>query len=257
MRELDKGLAEAVSYFWRAQQRQHESQGAGTGRRDAGRRTAVTGGSHCTGFADLTCKLLGDAGIPDAEVFYRRAKPEIGEPRRDPRFGKTVLPGFFRPTKNWDLLVVCDGELFAVLEFKSQIGSLGNNANNRAEEAVGNGYDFQAAYRKGAFRPSAPPWLGYFMLLEDTPAAFEPVRTPEPHFRVFPEFKDASYCKRYELLCERLVRERLYDAACLIVSTSQTGIRGAFREPEPEFSFRNFAMSLIARAGAFAKTRRR
>jgi hypothetical protein len=216
----------------------------------------VTGGSHCTGFADLTCKLLGESGIPDAEVFYRRVKPEIGEPGRDPRFGKTVLPGFFRPTKNWDLLVACDNELLAVLEFKSQIGSLGNNANNRAEEAVGNGYDFQAAYRKGAFRPSAPPWLGYFMLLEDTPDAFEPVKTPQPHFRVFPEFKDASYCRRYELLCERLVRERLYDAACLILSNARTGIRGVFREPEPEFSFRNFAMSLMARAAAFAKTRK-
>jgi len=100
MRELDKGLAEAITYFWRVQQRQHESQGASTGRRDAGRRAAVTGGSHCTGFADLTCKLLGDSGIPHAEVFYRRGRPEIGEPRRDPRFGKTALPGFFRPTKN-------------------------------------------------------------------------------------------------------------------------------------------------------------
>ena len=192
MRELDKGLSDAVCYFWRMQQRPNEFQGTSTGRRDAGRRSAVTGGGHCTGFADLTCKLLGESGIPDAEVFYRRVKPEMGQPRRDPRFGKTVLPGFFRPIKTWDLLVVCDGERLAVLEFKSQIGSLGNNANNRA-----------------AFRPSAPPWLGYFMLLEDTPAAFEPVRTPEPHFPVFPEFKDASYCKRYELLCERLVRATL------------------------------------------------
>ena len=143
----------------------------------------------------------------------------------------------------------------AVIEFKSQIGSLGNNANNRAEEAVGNGYDFQSAFRKGAFRPSAPPWLGYFMLLEDTPAVFAPVKTPEPHFKVFSEFKNASYCKRYELLCERLVRERLYDAACLIVSSAQTGPRGVFREPAPEFNFRNFAMSLMARAQAFARTR--
>lgn len=173
MRALDKRLAEAVIYFWRIQQRQDASQGGTSGRRDAGRRSAVTGGSHCTGFADLMCALLGESGIQDAEVFYRRAKPEIGAPRRDPRLAKTVLPGYFRPTKNWDLLVVCEGDLFAVLEFKSQIGSLGNNANNRAEEAVGNGYDFQSAYRKGAFRPSAPPWLGYFMLLEDTPAAFE------------------------------------------------------------------------------------
>lgn len=256
MRALDKGLAEAVAYFWSVQGRQNASQGTASGRRDAGRRAAVTGGGHCTGFADLMCKLPSESGIPDAEVFFRRAKPEIGEPPRDSRLTKTVLPGYFRPAKNWDLLVVCGGELLGVIEFKSQIGSLGNNAHNRAEEAVGNGYDFQSAYRKGAFRPSAPPWLGYFMLLEDTPAAFEPVKTPEPHFKVFPEFKDASYCKRYELLCERLVRDRLYDAACLILSNAKTGVRGTFREPEPEFSFRNFAMSLTARAQAFAKMRK-
>jgi len=77
------------------------------------------------------------------------------------------------------------------------------------------------------------------------------------HFKVFPEFKNASYCKRYELLCERLVRDRLYDAACLILSNAETGARGMFREPSSEFSFRNFAMSLIARAEALAKARKR
>ncbi|NEX15039.1 MAG: hypothetical protein C1941_10180, partial [Prosthecochloris sp.] len=38
-----------------------------------------------------------------------------------------------------------------------------------------------------------------------------PVRVDEPHFEVFPEFKEASYAKRYGLFCERLMRERLYD----------------------------------------------
>ena len=94
------------------------------------------------------------------------------------------------------------------------------------------------------------------MMLEECERSSTPVSLREPHFSVFPEFKDASYCRRYELLCERLVRERLYDAACLILSNAKTGIRGVFREPEPEFSFRNFAMSLMARAAAFAETRK-
>ena len=90
------------------QHRQDAAQGAASGRRDAGRRAAVTGGGHCTGFADLVCSLLGESGIPDAEVFYKRVKSVDGEPRRNARLGRTVLPGYFRPTKNWDLLVAAE-----------------------------------------------------------------------------------------------------------------------------------------------------
>ena len=35
----------------------------------------------------------------------------------------------------------------------------------------------------------------------------DPVAVVEPHFKVFPEFRDASYAKRYELLCRKLVRK--------------------------------------------------
>lgn len=33
-----------------------------------------------------------------------------------------TLPGYFRPTKLWDLLVVQEGRLIAALEFKSHVG---------------------------------------------------------------------------------------------------------------------------------------
>ncbi len=48
----------------------------------------------------------------------------------------------------------------------------------------------------------------------------------EPHFSVFPDFKGASYARRYELLCERLVRERLYNAAALLLTPQ--GLRRTF-----------------------------
>ena len=32
-----------------------------------------------------------------------------------------TLPGFFRPTKLWDMLVMYQGQLVAALEFKSQV----------------------------------------------------------------------------------------------------------------------------------------
>jgi len=95
------------------------------------------------GFIQLLADLLADAGIPDS-IIYRKQRIE--------------LPGFFRPTKEWDLLVVADGQLLASLELKSQVGpSFGNNYNNRTEEAVGNATDFWTAYREGAFTKSPRP----------------------------------------------------------------------------------------------------
>ena len=108
--------------------------------------------------------------------------------------------------------MIVDGTLIASIEFKSQVGpSFGNNFNNRTEEALGNATDIWAAYREGAFKPSARPWLGFFMLLEQAPRSTAPVRAREPHFKVFPEFKNATYAKRYEILLTKLLRERLYD----------------------------------------------
>ncbi len=90
-------------------------------------------------------------------------------------------------------MVIVEGKLIAAIEFKSQIGpSFGNNFNNRAEEAIGSASDLWAAYREGAFRPSARPWLGYLMMLEDCPASTKQVHSWEPFFRTFPEFVGSS-----------------------------------------------------------------
>ena len=35
---------------------------------------------------------------------------------------QTTLPGYYRPEKDWDLVVVVDGMLAATIEFKSHIG---------------------------------------------------------------------------------------------------------------------------------------
>jgi hypothetical protein len=91
------------------------------------------------------------------------------------------------------------------------------------------------------------------LLLEDAPAANRPVRVREPHFEVFSEFRDASYAARYELLLTKLVRARLYDSACLLMSPRATGSSGAYREPSEELSFRNFVTSLLGRALAVAQ----
>ena len=237
--ELDLKLREAVARFWASRETQAQKQGVKSGIRDAGARAAVTGGSQMDGFVELVRDLLEESGV-DRPVIYCERSVE--------------LPGWFRPEKKWDLLVVVDGCLIAAIEFKSQVGSFGNNYNNRTEEALGSATDLWAAYREGAFKPSARPWLGYVMLLEESPASTRSVKAQEPHFKVFQEFKSASYARRYEILLTTLVRERLYDATCFLMSNSGDGVRGQYTEPVPELSFANFVSSLMAKAIALKKT---
>ena len=115
------------------------------------------------------------------------------------------LPGYFRPSKRWDFLVVVESKLVAALEAKSQVGpSFGNNFNNRTEEAMERALDLWTAFRERAFGSAVRPWIGYMFLLEESNRLTSPVAVKEPHFKVFPEFRDSSYAKRYELFCRRL-----------------------------------------------------
>jgi len=237
--DLERRLQAAIKHFWNTRETQAQKQGFASGSKDAGARSAVTGGAQMNGFINLVRGLLCESGLPKAHVFCEKY---------------VELPGWYRPEKKWDLLIVSDGKLLAGIEFKSQVGSFGNNYNNRTEEAIGSATDVWAAYREGAFKPSARPWLGYLMLLEEAPGSVSPVRASEPHFRVFPEFKEASYAKRYEILLTKLVRERLYDAACFLMSNAADGRKGLYREPAAELNFQNFIASLVAKAVATAKT---
>lgn len=242
MNDLGPRIAEAIRHFWHTRERQAKRQGSATGVRDAGARSAVTGGAQMDGFVALVHNLLAESGIPNPDVHYKR---------------RMELPGFYRPEKQWDLLIVIDHRLIATIEFKSQVGSFGNNYNNRTEEAIGNAVDLRTAYRDGAFTPSTDPWLGYLMLLQDAPGSRKPVGVKEPHFKVFEQFRGASYAGRYELFLTKLVRERLYNAACFLLSDQAGGSGGAYSEPSEELSFRNFAASLLAHATAYIKTRGR
>lgn len=236
MENLEKRTADAVRYFWKTRAAQRIKQ-QGTGKKDQGDRGAVTGGGQLNGFIRLITELVVESGLPASSVIADK---------------NVELPGFFRPTKEWDLLIIVDGSLLASLELKSHIGpSFGNNYNNRTEEALGSATDIWTAFREGAFSPSQRPWLGYFMLLEDDPRSIAPVGVREPHFRVFEEFRGASYAKRYELLCLRLLRERLYDGACLLMSGRDKGKRGFYREPLKELSFQTFITSLLTRFSLF------
>lgn len=221
---------QAVAHYWKTRSAQRERQQQ-TGKSDQGARGAVTGGAQMDGFIRLFTDLICEAGVAREHLHCERT---------------LELPGFFRPTKEWDLVIVRDGTLIAAIEAKSQVGpSFGNNFNNRTEEAMGSALDLWTAYREGAYRTSPQPFLGYFFMLEDSPASNRPVRVQEPHFKVFPEFVGSSYARRYELFCRKLVLERHYTSAVFITSNIVTGQNGEYATPAEDLSMERFARALI------------
>lgn len=235
-KNLNYGVAKAVALYWQTRSAQRQRQEK-SGKADQGLRSAVTGGKQMDGFIDLFTELVIQIGIPRELIFA----------------GKSVqLPGFFRPTKEWDFLVVRDRTLIAAIEAKSHVGpSFGNNFNNRTEEAMGSALDLWTAFRERAYLDSPQPFLGYFFMLEDCKASTHPVSAKEPHFKVFPEFNGASYMRRYELFCRKLVLERHYTSSAFITSTSHDGIDGVFKTPAEDLSIERFAKTLIAHAASF------
>jgi len=228
----------AVKAFWAGRRAAVEKQAA-SGNFDLGGRAAVTAGKNLDGFITLVRDLVHANGLKSAEIHLRRKA--------------LTLPGYFRPTKLWDMVVIDRGTLVAALEFKSQVGpSFGNNFNNRAEESIGTAHDFWTAYREGALGDIPRPFLGWLMLVEDAEGSRRPVRDASPHFPVFRDFQDASYVERYHILCKRLIQEQLYTAATALASPRTAGKDGSFVSFTDQTSLSTFVTTFAGHIAAAA-----
>lgn len=198
-----------------------------------------TGGTEASGDAGDHLAALEDI-VVDEFVAAGFARSTV---RR--RTGIELL-GYYRPAKKWDVVVVEGPFLVAAIEFKFQRGpSVGNNFNNRVEEAIRSAVDVWRAYSHDTFG-MVRPWLGYFFLLETASEATQPVALPATTFPVAEVFSSTSYQERYQIFCRRLLRERLYDAACLL--TSSTGPEFTIDEPDAELTFAAFTAKIAGRA---------
>ena len=213
---------------------------AEAGNQDAGARGAVTAGKNLDGFVAMVQSLVEANGLWDADICVKKRI--------------LVLPGFYRPTKEWDMLILRRGELVAALEFQSQVGpSFGNNFNNRSEEVMGSAHDLWTAYREGAFGgDTSRPFLGWLMLVEECDASTVPVRVTEPHFQVDPVFRGTSYIERYDILCRRLVREGLYTSTALLVSPREAVDDGRHRNMSDLSSLKTFVTEFAGHIAAVA-----
>jgi hypothetical protein len=221
---------DAIAAYWGAKQLQSE-QSAIKNAVGAGTAGSVRGGKHFDVIAALLAKFFLDAGYPPESIRVSKSQG-------------LELPGYYRPQKQWDLVVVHQGVLVAAFEMKALGGpSYGNNYNNRVEEALGSAVDLRRAALDELY-PKEKPWLGYFFIMQDGEASRRPVKIAKGAVPADSVWAKTSYQDRFGIFCERLVAEQLYDAACYVTSSAEN--------PEPielveSLDWRHFAAAINAR----------
>lgn len=223
--ELSNPTQAAVSLFWTTRADQIAAL------QDKG----LTGGAaraagHMNGIRDLVCDIFKAAGIPLSSIVF--------EP---------YLPGYYRARKKWDLAISYKGALVAALEFKSQVGSVSKNLNNRFEEALGSATDTWAAQTKFAPYGDIPPWLGYVFVLREDAETEKPGRSTEALFPTDEMFKGMSYNQRYQEMLRRFMGDNIYQAGWFITTKIDGEGRVSYNEPLATASGRAFRAAVEGR----------
>jgi hypothetical protein len=233
--EYDDLVAAAVGSYWNVRHSQAIRSRA-QGVLNTGTRAEVTGGRHLDDLQALLVRVFVDAGVP-AHLMDVKKRP---------------IAGYFRRDKSWDIVVMVEDRVVGIIELKSMAGPAGGkNYNNRTDEALGQAIDVWTAVERGLIDTPLRPWLGYFMLIEDNDSFNRPVKARSPVWEPDPIFEGASYARRYEVFFERMVRERLLDAACLVLARKADG---RVRFPSETLSFQAFAAAIHGRCLQFRAT---
>lgn len=224
----------------------------------------VRSGKTLDGFVNLISETINNSDLSNVQIHTGKKESQ--------------LPGYFRPHKSWDIVVISEGKLIVAIELKSQVGSIGNNFNNRTEEVLGSGIDLHSAIEENAFGSETEIFTGYLILVEDSEKSRKLARISMPYFPVmrgflsnederdtlyspnssgiFPSIVGISYLGRYDLLCKRLVLKKLYTAAALIVSNEKDGHLGDFNCLSPQTSLESFLMKLENHCNVIASYQR-
>jgi len=104
--DYDRKARESVMVFWGYREKARQKQ-VKAGTADQGERAGVTAGKNMDGFLSLIKDLVVANGLGHAEIHQKKAL--------------LTLPGFFRPTKLWDILVIHKGKLIAAVELKVRL----------------------------------------------------------------------------------------------------------------------------------------
>ncbi|MGR5261330.1 PaeR7I family type II restriction endonuclease [Vibrio astriarenae] len=220
--------------------------------------SGVLGGKTLDGFIELIRQVVESSNLENFQIHTGK--------------NTSQLPGYFRPHKSWDIVVTSNGYLVAAVELKSQVGSIGNNFNNRTEEVLGSGLDLSTAIEENAFLPSVRPFMGYLILVEDSETTRRSAQISMDHFPVmqgfladennranyqpvngkYPRVAGVSYLERYEILCRKLMARRIYDAASVMAASSENSVTGDYRNLSASTSVDAFIQQLTNHCNLFA-----
>ncbi|MEU2873891.1 PaeR7I family type II restriction endonuclease [Streptomyces olivoreticuli] len=221
---------DAIAAYWGAKELQRE-QSAIKAAVGAGTAGSVRGGKHFDPISVLLAKFFLDAGYPPESIRVTKSQG-------------LELPGYYRPQKQWDLVVVHKDTLVAAFELKALGGpSFGNNYNNRVEEALGSAIDLRHAALAELY-PGEEPWLGYFFIMQDEAGSRRPVKPAKGALPVEGIWQGMSYQERFGVFCQRLLSERLYNAACYVTSSAADPKP---HEPVDRLDWRHFSAAINAR----------
>ena len=229
--DYEEAFAAAIQHFWMIK---NDQQAAAilAGRSDGGTSGSVRAGKHMSPFELLIRQVVEDAGI---------------EPDPAPS-DKLYLPGFYRETKSWDVVLQYQGHALAIVEAKSQGSSLAKNFNNRVEEAIGQAADVWKSHERGLLISGLRPWVGYLMIVEETTKTTDPKhllggKAVPAGMKVDPLFDGMSYAERYATAFKRLDQERMLDATCVAITSGPE----SYEYPNEWLSFNGFAAQLWGR----------
>lgn len=199
-------------------------------------------GATMLAFEEVLIDVLIENGVNRADIFTGK---------------NATVPGYFRATKQWDVLVrkqtAYGNVLVGLIELKSIKGSVGNNANNRVEEAVGSGYDFQKANSKLGLSSInteyfEPPFVGYMFLMGYHEKNEGGGKISSPLFELDEGFVSSdvnklNYKKRFEILSYRLLESKLYSSTALLLE--DPNVEEGYTEPSSQLSFYNFVARML------------
>ena len=206
----------------------------------SGQGTQARDAKHMRRLARFVRQMFIDAGLDESEVFIDRA-----------------IPGYYRRSKNWDVVAMHKGQLVGLVELKSQVGSEGNNGNNRIEEALGNAFDAETAQELNQAFGTLSVWRAFCLVFGSDPSSARPVALrSRPLFDLDPAFDRMTYGGQWEIAVERFVQTGVYDAGWMVASwleddRHETFVR--YTEPVPTATIDTLWIEIEARV-RFAKS---
>ncbi len=236
--EENNPVLELLTYFWR-EKGEAAKRTTAAGREGFG--AQARDARHMLTLGAFVRQMFIDAGLDEDEVYVDRA-----------------IPGYYRRSKSWDVVAMHKGHLVGVVELKSQVGSEGNNGNNRIEEALGNTFDAAKAQELNQAFGLLPVWTAFCIVFGSNPSAARPVQMRSaPLYRIDPVFDGMTYGDQWAIAVERFVLTGAYDAGWMVETWLDEDGYVDYNEPVPAATIETLWTQIEARVQFAKQTLRR